>query len=129
MVRLLLRWIALAISVVAASFITAGLGFQTEAKTPAGIVQLFIGVALLAFLNVTLGKILKFLAMPLNCMTLGLFSIVINAAVLWFAATFELGFKITKPGFEGFVAALAASVLISLINGMLGVFLPEKDKD
>jgi putative membrane protein len=87
-----------------------------------------LGVALLAFLNVTLGKFLKFITLPLSCITLGLFSLVVNAAVLYSAARLELGFKVTDPGLKGFIAAFVASLLISLINGVLGVFLPD-DKE
>ena len=48
--------------------------------------------------------------------------------VLWLAASLELGFRITESGFKGFIAAFVASLLISFINGVLGVFLPD-DKD
>jgi uncharacterized membrane protein YvlD (DUF360 family) len=64
--------------------------------------------------------------LPLSCLTLGLFSLVVNAAVLYFAARFELGFKIVDDGIKGFAAAFVASLLISAINGALGVFLPDE---
>jgi len=88
-----------------------------------------IGVAILAFLNATLGKILKVLTLPLSCLTLGLFSLVVNAAVLMIAASLKLGFEITDNGARAFIAALIASVIIAFINGVLGVFLPDDDKD
>lgn len=130
MTRLLLRWILLAVSVFAASLVAqaVGLGFKVETGKGEAIVTLLIGVAVLAFLNATLGKILKFLTLPLSCITLGLFSLVVNAFVLWLAASLELGFRITESGFKGFIAAFVASLLISFINGVLGVFLPD-DKD
>jgi putative membrane protein len=90
--------------------------------------KLLIGVAVLSFLNATLGKILKIITIPLSCITLGLFSLVINAVVLWVAASLQLGFKITDSGIQAFFAAFVASLLISFINGVLGVFLPD-DKD
>jgi len=131
MSRLLIRWIVMTISVYGASVVTQALklGFVAQTKTPSDIVTLFIGVALLALLNATLGKILKFLTMPLSCLTLGLFSLVVNALVLWFAASFDLGFTINKTGFSGFLSAIVASVLISLINGALSVFVPDGKDD
>ena len=36
---------------------------------------------------------------------------------------------ILDSGFKGFVAAMIASVIIAFINGVLGVFLPDDDKD
>jgi putative membrane protein len=130
MKRLALRWILLAVSVFAASLLceSLGLGFRVSANGVSQMLTLLVGVALLSFLNATLGKILKLITLPLSCITLGLFSLVVNAAVLYFSARFELGFKITDDGLKGFMAAFVASLLISIINGALGVFLPdEKD--
>ena len=128
--KLLLRWIVLATSVFASSLVTHALklGFEVDVKSLDGAVKLLIGVAVLSVLNATLGRILKFVTIPLICITLGLFSLVINAVILWVAATLNLGFKITDTGLKAFVAAFVASLLISFINGVLGVFLPD-DKD
>ena len=130
MKQLGLRWVLLAISVFGASKLcqALGLGFQANASGFSQAMILMLGVALLAFLNATLGKFLKFITLPLSCITLGLFSLVVNAAVLYGAATLKLGFSIRDDGFKGFFAAFVASLLISLINGVLGVFLPD-DKE
>lgn len=132
MTRLLLRWILLAGCVVAASLLTQALGlaFRVDVSTVAKGVQLLLGVAVLAFLNATLGNLLKLLTLPLNCMTLGLFSFVINAVVLWIAAGFGLGFTIEGSTGDQFLAALVGSVTIAVLNGMIGMFLSdEKDDD
>jgi putative membrane protein len=131
MTKLLLRWVLLAVSVFAASLITQslGLGFKADVSSAQSIVTLMIGVLVLSLLNATLGKILKLLTLPLSCLTLGLFSLVVNAVVLWVAASLELGFKITQGGVQGFLAAFVASLLISFINGVLGVFLPDDKHD
>ncbi|HWD39136.1 MAG TPA: phage holin family protein [Fimbriimonas sp.] len=128
--KLLLRWILLAISVFAASLVceALNLGFETHVHSAASAFQLMIGVAVLSFLNATLGRILKFLTFPLSCITLGLFSLVINAAILYMAAQLDLGFHIKHDGLRGFIDAFIASLLIAFINGVLGVFLPD-DKD
>jgi putative membrane protein len=128
--RLLLRWILLAFSVFAASMVSQaiGLGFKVNYREPSDLVLLMLGVAVLALLNASLGKILKVLTLPLSCMTLGLFSLVVNAAVLMIAASLKWGFEITDTGAKAFLAALIASVIIAFVNGVLGVFLPD-DKD
>lgn len=127
--RLLIRWILLAFSVFAASLVTHALniGFEADVHSVAGVLKLLIGVAVLSLLNATLGKLLRLMTMPLSCLTLGLFSLVVNAVVLWFAASLNLGFKITDSGPNAFIAAFVASLLISFINGVLGVFLPDDD--
>jgi putative membrane protein len=130
MTRLLLRWVLLAFSVVAASLVSQalGLGFKADYSTAESVVKLLIGVAVLSFLNATLGRILKFMTLPLSCITLGLFSLVVNAVVLMVAAYLKLGFTITDTGARGFLAAFVASLLIAAINSVLGIFLPD-DKD
>ena len=128
--RLLLRWILLAFSVFAASMVSQaiGLGFKVNYREASDLITLMIGVAILALLNASLGRILKVLTLPLSCLTLGLFSLVVNAAVLMIAASLKLGFEITDTGAKAFLAALIASVIIAFVNGVLGVFLPD-DKD
>ncbi len=130
MTKLLLRWILLAVSVLAASAVTKalGLGFEADVSSVSSFLKLILDVLVLSFLNATLGKILKLLTLPLSCITLGLFSLVVNAIVLWVAASLDLGFSIKEDGIRGFLAAFVASLLISFINGVLGVFLPD-DKD
>jgi putative membrane protein len=130
MTKLLLRWILLAISVVAASYVSQALnlGFEVDVHDAASVIKLLLGVAVLSLLNATIGKIIKFLTLPLSCITLGLFSLVINAVILMIAASLKLGFQITSNGFMAFVAAFVASLMIAFINGVLGVFLPD-DKD
>lgn len=133
--KLLLRWVVLAVSVAAASAVSHALklGFDVSFvthPTAQNFVLLLVGVAALSLLNATVGKILKLLTLPLSCITLGLFSLVVNAIVLELAAWLDLGFSINgKGGFSAFIAAFVASLLISFINGVLGVFLPDDEKE
>lgn len=130
MSKLFLRWILLATSVYAASLVAQALhlGFKADVSNVQGIGKLMIGVAVLSFLNATLGKVLRLLTLPLSCITLGLFSLVINAIVLMVAASLKLGFTLSGNGVSAFVAAFVASIMISFISGVLGVFLPD-DRD
>ena len=130
--RLLLRWILLAISVIVASIITHLLGLKLDVHydTVTDFLQLMLGVAILALLNATLGKILKLLTLPLNCLTLGLFSLVINAIIFMIVASLNFGFTITDASpFGKFLTAFVASLLIAFISGVLGTFIPDKDQD
>lgn len=87
---------------------------------------LLVGVAILSFLNATLGRIVKFLTIPLNCLTLGLFSLVVNAGILLLVASLNFGFSIEGPPFSRFLAAFVGSLLIAFVNGVLGTFVPDK---
>lgn len=132
MSRLLLRWIVLALAVVVASMIANMLGLEFDVKldTANDAIPLFLGVAALALLNATLGKLLKFFTIPLNCLTLGLFSMVINAGMLMLASELTKGFTIKGEGIVKWVTALVASILISVIASILGTFIPDrKERD
>lgn len=132
MKRLLIRWVVLAISVVLASMVTQALnlGFEARVDSIGSFFQLLVGVAVLSFANATLGKFLKLLTLPLNCMTFGLVSLVINAVVLILVAKLELGFGFRESGWlSGLFAAIVASVLISVISAFLNGFLSDKRDD
>lgn len=115
----------MAVSVVLASVILTALGLDFRARygSAGEIGTLLIGVVVLALLNATLGRVIRLVTLPLSCITLGLFSLVVNGIVLFIAAQMNLGFS------GNFLGCLAASLLISFLNGMLGVFVPDKDSD
>jgi len=123
---IIIRWVVLVVSIIAASYLT---GFVMKDSivvdpTPGGIGVLFIGSAVLAIVNATLGKLLKFMTLPISCLTLGLFALVINAALFWAVGSMGLGFKV-----NGFLAAFVGSILVSAISAILGVFVPDEKKD
>lgn len=125
MKSLLIRWVVMAVSVFLAGMITNALhiNFQVAPLTASNFFTLMIGVAVLAILNATLGRVIRLVTLPLSCLTLGLFSLVVNAIMLYVAAQLNLGFT------GGFIGCFVASLLISFINGMLGVFLPDGKRD
>lgn len=80
-----------------------------------GVVLDDLGYALLvafvlALINVLVRPILFLLTLPLNIITLGLFTFILNALLLWLASLIVIPFVIT-----GFIPALLASLVISLI--------------
>lgn len=70
----------------------------------------------LGLLNIFLRPILLFLSIPINILTLGLFTFVINALIVMITAYLITGFSITN-----FAWALLFSLIISLVNSALGV--------
>lgn len=84
-------------------------GFDVEGLYAAVIVTVILGIA-----NITIKPLLHLLALPLTIMTLGLFSFVISALVIWFVASFVEGFSI-----DGFLPALLGGALIACIQWIL----------
>jgi len=75
------------------------------------------GVALIAalvlgLLNALVKPLLFILTLPLNILTLGLFTFVINALILWLAAALVPGFAID----HFFPTAILAAVVMALVN-------------
>jgi putative membrane protein len=68
----------------------------------------------LSIANLTLGKLLHFLAFPLTILTLGLFNFVIFGFLLWVTDMFIEDFKI-----DGFNNTVIAAVIISVLNWLL----------
>ncbi len=124
MKRILLRWIVLTVAVVLAAFITQAIGLPFDVKTDQ-IPQLFIGSAVLALVNATLGRVLRFITAPVNCLTLGIFSLIVNAAMLMWVGSMGFGFTLGN-----FFAAFVGSILISIVSGVLGgILIKDKEKD
>ncbi|MEO8633003.1 MAG: phage holin family protein [Chloroflexota bacterium] len=75
----------------------------------------------LGIVNAIVKPILVMVSMPITCLTLGLFIFVINALMLLLVSAIPfLGFVV-----NGFIVALIASVLISLVSWALSMVLPD----
>ncbi len=103
--------IARLIGTVFALFLAASIvpGFAVD-----GIYSAIIVAVVLGILNLTLRPILLLLTLPLNLLTFGLFSFVVNAGLIWFVASFIEGFTIS-----GFVPALLGGALVTLVQWAL----------
>ncbi|MDX2065281.1 MAG: phage holin family protein [Fimbriimonadaceae bacterium] len=122
-----MKWAVLAVAVYLAALIcqTFGLSFRAKVDDLGDVIALFIGSAILAVLNITLGKVLKILTLPLSCLTLGLFTVVVNAIVLYIAAQAKFGFQFVGDGGRNALSAIVASVLIGALNGALLNLIPD----
>jgi putative membrane protein len=79
-----------------------------------------IFAVIVGLLNAFLRPIVRFLTAPIGCLTLGLFSIVINGLMFWLAARANIGVDATFLGAT--IAALAAGVL----SGLFGMMTSER---
>lgn len=86
------------------------------------VVALIFGVV-----NFVVKPIVQLLTLPLFIVTLGLFTLVVNALMLlltsWLADKFDLSFHV-----EGFWTAVLGGLIISIVSWALNVVLPD-DKD
>ena len=110
--EMLLKVVLNALTLMAGTYFLKGV--EIEDFTRAMIVAV-----LLAFLNATLGSFLDFISIPLRFLTLGLFSFVVDAAMLLLAAHFLRGFKI-----DNFLSAFLLAILLGVFNSIVyAIFL------
>ncbi len=76
-----------------------------------GFYTAVIAAVILGLMNAILKPILILLTLPITLLTLGLFALVINAALFLFAASFIEGFDVTS-----FWYALLGSLLMSIVS-------------
>lgn len=118
--RLLLRILINAAALWAATQIVPGVRHDGP-STSLLLVALVFGV-----LNAIVRPILKLLTCPLILLTLGLFTFVINAVMLWLTSavseSFGLGFHV-----DGFVAAFLGALVVTIVSVLLSVIIRERD--
>ena len=88
-------------------------GVQVQGWGPAILAALLLGIV-----NAIVRPLMVLLTFPLTILTLGLFLFVINALMLWLTAALVPGFRIA-----GFAPALLASLLLTLLNVLIGMLI------
>ena len=81
----------------------------------------FLAAAALGVLNALLRPVLIILTLPLNILTLGLFTFIINAILLMMASGLITGFEV-----HGFWTALLGSLIISLVSWLLSSLINDR---
>ena len=86
-----------------------------------GFASAFFAAAILGILNALLRPVLLILTLPVNILSFGLFTFVINALMLMMASGVIGGLVVT-----GFWSAVGGSLLISLVSWLLNSFVSER---
>lgn len=103
--NIILNWILSAIAIMISAYVLPGV--HVAGFTVALILAVILGV-----INAVLKPILLIFTLPINILTLGLFTFVINAFLVMLAAGLVKGFSV-----DSFWWALAFSLILSLVNG------------
>jgi len=101
---LVTRWFIVALSFLVAAYLVPGI--EVASFYTALILSFFWG-----FIGVIFRPILVLLTLPINIVTLGLFTFVINAFLFWFLGTFVRGFEVS-----GFIEALLGSLVVTFLS-------------
>ena len=106
--KLLINWLISAVCLFALSYVFPGI---TVESFGAALIAAFA----LGFVNAVIRPLIIILTLPVNILTLGLFTFVINALMLMLASAMVSGFSVS--GFwTAFLAALVLGILKSVLE-------------
>ncbi len=107
MLSLLLVWLLNSVALLVVAYILPGIAVASFGSA-------MIAALVLGLLNALVKPVLVILTIPITILTLGLFLLVLNALLFWFAGSVLSGFKV-----NGFWWALIGALLYSIISGLL----------
>lgn len=111
-----IRWLILTVAIMVTSYLLKGIYVS-------GFFSALLAAAILGVLNAFFRPVLIVLTLPINILTLGLFTFIINAALLMMVSGVISGFEVT-----GFWPALFGSLLISIVSSLLSSFISDRGK-
>lgn len=107
--NIIYKWLLASIALSFAPYIIPGI-------TVANFYSALIAAFVLGILSITVKPILTLLTLPINLITFGLFTLVLNALIFWFLSTIIKGINI-----DGFVSAFLGSLFVSVV-----IFIADK---
>jgi putative membrane protein len=109
--QLILVWILNAVALLVVAYVLPGISVSSFGSA-------LIAALVLGLLNTLVKPVLILLTLPITIVTLGLFLLVLNALVFWFAGSILKGFHV-----NGFWWAVLGAIVYSLVSGLLSRLL------
>lgn len=103
MTRWFIRWILNVAGIIFTAYVIVG--FNVTA------VGAIVGSIILGFINATIRPLILLLTLPINLLTLGLFTLIVNGFMLWVVSLLVKGFAI-----QNFGTAVFAALLLTVIS-------------
>lgn len=113
--RVLLRWTINSIALFIAGSLISGVTHNGS------IGAILVTALLLSLINAVVKPVVVILSLPAILLTLGLFTIVVNGLMVYFASVFVAKFEIAT-----FTGAILAGIVVSLVNYALTAYLEER---
>ncbi|MEN0062084.1 MAG: phage holin family protein [Myxococcota bacterium] len=117
--RLLLRWLVIAISLGITAYLLPGIGIRDWQA-------LIVGSAVLGLVNAIAKPVLTVLTFPITVLTLGLFLFVVNGLSFALAAWFVPGFEVLNLGWA-MLGAIVVSIISWFLSGLDDVGSDDRD--
>jgi putative membrane protein len=121
--RLIVSWFVNAVALALAAWLIPGI----QVTEDRGWVAVAIMALIFGLVNALIRPLVKLLTCLINVFTLGLFTLVINALMLWLsswiAGQLGVGFRV-----DNFLAAFLGALLISIVSFVLNMVFREDDR-
>jgi putative membrane protein len=116
MLGIILRWVINALTLLVTSQIVPGI--RIDSFGTALLAALVLGI-----LNALLRPLLLILTLPVNILTLGLFTFVVNGVMLKLASDLVGGFHV-----DSFGSAVLGALVLALISFLLSIFVSDSGR-
>ncbi|MGW1770554.1 phage holin family protein [Streptomyces sp. NPDC002104] len=127
MTNFVVKTLANAAALGVAIWLVSGITLEDGSSTGHQALSLILVALIFGLVNLIVKPVVKLLSLPLFVLTLGLFTIVVNAAMLlltsWLAKQFDLSFHVDNF----FWSAIAGALIVSIVSWALNVVLPDKN--
>lgn len=101
---LLLRWLLFTLAIMFVAWLVPGISIENFQSA-------MLVTVIMALINIFIRPLIVFITLPINILTLGIFTLVINALLFMFAGYIAPGFYV-----DGFLAAFLGSVVLSFLG-------------
>ena len=106
----LIRLVVNALALIAVAYVVPGIHVS-------GIGGALLAALILGIVNAILRPILIIVSLPLELITLGLFTLVINALLFWLVGALHVGLNV-----DGFWPAFWGAIVMSIVSWLLSLF-------
>jgi putative membrane protein len=116
MYGIIFRWLVLTLAILLCAYLIDGIHLS-------GFFSALGAAAFLGILNALFRPFLLLVTLPINILTLGLFTFVINAVLLLMVSGVVSGLEI-----QGFWSALGGALIISVVSWLLSSFVSDRGR-
>jgi len=121
-IKILVNGVAISV----AAFLLKGISLGPGNGITSGRLVTVLWVAVIfGLVNAVIKPVLKFFSLPFIILTLGLFSLIVNAAMLeltsWFAVQFSLDFRVDQFWWD----AVLGSIIVTIVSMIASKYLPD----
>lgn len=126
MTNFVVKTLANAAALAVAIWLLSGITLDDGSSTGRRVLTLILVALVFGLVNLLVKPLVKLLSLPLFILTLGLFTLVVNALMLlltsWLASKLDLSFHV-----DGFWTALLGGLIISIVSWAMNMVLPDKN--